>query len=219
MPSFFPFYYLTIEAGCLLASIVFLRRESISAWGLQRWYLSLMVLTELAGTWWISTQGSKNQWIYNLYLPCIPVFLGLLLYRIINTLVPTHRNWLYGSWLCCGTAFVVETWLKDGIAVYHYQTRLLVNSLISLACLYYFVMQFRVPGYRNLKRDPGFCWVLGAACFYFGHIILVQASAIIAEADETIFGLTLHTALYSIILTSLYGLWTFAFYLQRPAPH
>src|SRR5690606_33532287 len=167
--------------------------------------------------------GAPNQWVYNLYLFVIPIFLGLVLYHIIHALTPIRRVWLYSWWAICLAVYVAETWATGGISVYNQYTRYFVNGGISVACAYYFVQQYRIPGYRNLKASPDFWWLYGTCCFYIGQGIITLFALPLSHPGATLLGIPLYKILYFILTYSLYGLWSYAFYLQwrtrRPSPN
>lgn len=216
-------YYLVIEVACLAASVTFLWRDPRAIWRLQPWYLLAVVATELTGTYLTRIADEPNQWVYNLYLAIIPLFLGLVLYHIIYALTPIRRVWLYGWWVACLAVYVAETWATGGISVYNKYTRYFVNGGISIACIYYFVQQNRVPGYRNVKASPGFWWLYGTCCFYIGHWVITLFAPLLLHPGAAIFGIRLYKALNFILIYSLYGLWSYAFYLRwrtrRPSPN
>src|SRR5690606_7063407 len=98
--------------------------------------------------------------------------------------------------------------------VYNKYTRYFVNGGISVACTYYFVQQYRIPGYRNLKASPGFWWLYGTWCFYIGHWVITLFAQPLSHPSGALFGVPLHKIIYFILTYSLYGLWSYAFYLR-----
>ncbi len=210
----FELFYLTLEAACLTASICFLRLDGSGAWRFQRWYLITVVMTETSGTIWTYSENTANTWVYNLYMPFIPLALGMLLYRLIHELKPTNRAWLYAWWASVALAYGVESVHSDDFLVYNAYTRLYINIGISIACVYYFILSMRVQRFRSLLTSPGIWWVYATFSYYFGHTAINQLSAYIGETQQQVFGVHLHTVLFIFLLTILYVIWSYAFYLR-----
>lgn len=209
-------YYTCIEAACLMASLVFLRHERGSAWGMLRWYLGIVLLGELTALYWTWVLGHPaNQWVYNLVMPAIAVFVGRLTFSAIGQLITIQRVWLYTWWWACAVAYGAEAWANGGLHVYLQHTRLFINMSISAGCFYYFILQLRAKEYRNVKATPEFWWIYGTCCFFFGQSIANQYIRLLAVTDTTIWGASLHTIIYIILISLLYGLWSYAFYLRH----
>lgn len=208
-------YYTLIELVCLIAAVVFLRREQRSIWGLQRWYLCIVLVGELAALYWTWVLGyPSNQWLHNLMIPAIAVFIGQMTYAAVAQLAAIPRVGLYAWWSMCAVAYLAEASGYGGLHQYLRYTRLFINVSISAGCFYYFILQLRARDYRDLKAAPEFWWIYGTSCFFFGQSIANHYIQLLSATSATIAGMSLHTILYFILISLLYGLWSYAFYLR-----
>ncbi|MFC3197123.1 hypothetical protein ACFOET_05835 [Parapedobacter deserti] len=208
-------YYTLIEAGCLIAALIFLRHEQGSVWGIQRWYLCLVLLGELCALYCIWVLGHpSNQWIHNLMIPAIALFVGQMTFAAVAELDGTRRSWLYAWWGIVAAVYLTEAAINGGLPEYLRYTRLFVNVSISAGCFYYFIRLMRTNTARDLRTLPEFWWIYGTSCFFFGQSIANHYVQLLAVTKTTIAGASLHMILYIILISLLYGLWSYAFYLR-----
>jgi len=129
--------HIFIECCCLLAALIYLRREK-GWWGWFRAYMAAVVVIELAGAYlWDGLQLSTYP-LYNFgYLPLYFCFSSFLLYRLCRPLFKIQ------PWISIITVLIFASYLVENMVnrfnAFSVTTLLLANiSYIVICCCYFY---------------------------------------------------------------------------------
>lgn len=211
--------YIVVQAICLSAAFWLLRGQRFNVWGVQRFYLLVVVATELGGIW-LRGMGKSNLALYNAFLWVEALAVGALLCRFIQpiTSVPMHR--VYLIWVVLfGLSYGLEWRFNSQEYLYFNYTIVLMCFVFTLACTYYAYRMLVCIPVQDITRHAPFWWVSGTVIFYFGGTMVNGVLDLLIDRPLEVGGYYLHQLIVNFLNILMYGLWTYSYVIYYRHPN
>jgi hypothetical protein len=203
----FPFAE-TFEGLCLLSAVFYLRKERNNYWLWFIPFLTVTLVTELAGKFIAQYMHQRNVRLYNIYLLADILFVFWILYKSY----PNQRKWRnWFIFLFIGLT-ILYSWesMVNHFNRYNNLTDTVSSFVFVFLCGAYYYLLLKDESYHDLLKFPAFWIVSGLFLFNFGSTVIDLFSDELLDL-YVLARISLRYAIIVFLMAILYGCWIYAF--------